>query len=64
MCYGTCESNRAGWCLFSKELDSFLVGSYTVGVEGRIYGGVAGGGQMDGVDMMGRNFSKLATSGR
>ena len=56
------SSNRAGWYLFSKELNSFLAGSNTIGVEGRNSGGASGGGQMMAMDMMGRNFSKLATS--
>ena len=43
------SSNRAGWNLYSRALDSFLAGSNTVGVEGRISGGAGGGGQMDGV---------------
>ena len=50
------SSNRAGWSLFSRALDSFLAGSNTVGVEGRISGGAAGGGQMDGGGLGGKNF--------
>ena len=34
--------------MFSKELDSFLSGSNTVGVEGRTSDVTVGGGQMDG----------------
>ena len=52
------SSNRAGWCLFSKELDSFLSGSNSVGGEGRTSSGVAGGGQMDGSGHDGKNFFK------
>ena len=52
------SSNRAGWCLFSKELDSFLAGSNTVGVEGRNSGGAAGGGQLYGGSHDGKKFFK------
>ena len=52
------SSNRAGWCLFSKELDSFLAGSNTVGVEGRNFGGAAGGGQLYGGSHDGKKLFK------
>ena len=42
------SSNRSGWCLFSKELDSFLSGSNTARVVGRSSDVVDGGGPMDG----------------
>ena len=50
------SSNWAGWSLFSRALDSFLVGSNIVGVEGRISGGAAGGGQMDGGGLDGKKL--------
>ena len=52
------SSNRTGWCLFSKELDSFLAGSNTVGVEGRNSGGAAGGGQLYGGSHDGKKLFK------
>ena len=42
------SSNRFGWCLFSKELDSFLSGSNTARVEGRNSVGAADGGSSVG----------------
>ena len=42
------SSNQAGWCLFSKELDSFLSGSNTARVEGRNSVGAADGGSLVG----------------
>ena len=53
------SSNRAGWCLFSKELNSFLAGSNTIGVEGRNSGGAGGGGQMDGGGHDGKKLFKI-----
>ena len=38
------SSNRSGWCLFTKELDSFLSGSNTAWVDGRTSVGAAAGG--------------------
>ena len=37
--------NRSGWCLFTKELDSFLSGSNFVWVEGKTVDVAVGGGQ-------------------
>ena len=53
------SSNQAGWCLFANELDSFLAGSNTVGVEGRNSGGAAGGGQLDGGGHDGKKLFKI-----
>ena len=53
------SSNRAGWCLFSKELNSFLASSNTIGVEGRNFGGASGGGQMDGGGHDGKKLFKI-----
>nr|POE54687.1 hypothetical protein CFP56_25047 [Quercus suber] len=50
------SSNRARWNLFSRALDSFLAGSNTVGVEGRISSGAAGGGQKDGGGLDGKKL--------
>ena len=53
------SSNQAGWCLFANELDSFLAGSNTVGVEGRNSGGAVGGGQLDGGGHDGKKLFKI-----
>ena len=53
------SSNRSGWCLFSKELDSFLSGSNTARVVGRFSDAADGGGPTDGV---GQNKKKLVNS--
>ena len=63
---GTCRgcvmvlvsSNQAGWCLFSKELDSFLSGSNTAQVEGRNSVGPAGGGPSVGGGHDGKKLIK------
>ena len=51
--------NRSGWCLFSKELDSFLSGSNTARVVGRFSDAADGGGPTDGV---GQNKKKPVNS--
>ena len=53
------SSNRSGWCLFSKELDSFLSGSNTARVVGRFSDAADGGGPTDGV---GQNKKKPINS--
>ena len=53
------SSNRAGWCLFSKELNSFLASSNTIRVEGRNSGGASGGGKMDGGGHDGKKLFKI-----
>ena len=40
--------NQSGWCLFTKELDRFLSGSYTVWVEGKTVDVTVGGGSTEG----------------
>ena len=55
------SSNRAGWCLFSKELDSFLSGSNTTQVEGRNSVGDDGGGPSAGG---GHDGKKLIKTGK
>ena len=52
------SSNQARWCLFANELDSFLAGSNTVGVEGRNFDGAAGGGQLYGGSHDGKKLFK------
>ena len=51
-CYGCVmvpvSSNQSGWCLFSKELESFLSGSNAGWVEGRTSNEAEGGGSTDG----------------
>ena len=42
------SSNQSRWCLFSKELESFLSGSNAGWVEGRTFDEVEGGGSTDG----------------
>ncbi|KAF3956710.1 hypothetical protein CMV_018193 [Castanea mollissima] len=57
------SSNRSGWCLFSKELDSFLSGSNTVWVKGRTSdedaGAGAGPGPTEGGGQFGKKSSKI-----
>ena len=43
------RSNWSRWCLFPKELDSFLSGSNTTRVVGRFSDAADGGGPTDGV---------------
>ena len=45
--------------MFANELDSFLAGSNTIGVEGRNSGGAAGGGQLDGGGHDGKKLFKI-----
>ena len=42
------SSNRSGWCLFTKELDSFLSSSNSVCVEGKTVDVAVGGGSSVG----------------
>ena len=58
MCYVPASSNWARWCLFSKELDSFLSGSNTVQVEGRNSVGDDGGGPSAGGGHDGKKLIK------
>ena len=57
------NSNRFGWCLFTKELDRFLSGSNTVWVERQTADVAFGGGSTEGGGKMGRNLSISVTSG-
>nr|POE50030.1 hypothetical protein CFP56_38472 [Quercus suber] len=52
------SSKRSGWCLFSKELDSFLSGSNDVCVEGRTSNVAVDGGPTDGDGHNGKKFFK------
>ena len=52
------STNRFGWCLFSKELESFLSGSNVGMVEGRTSDEAKSGGQMDGSGDNGKLFFK------
>ena len=54
------SSNWSGWRLFSKKLDSFLVGSNTVWVKGRTSDEVAAGGPLDGGGQVGKKFVKIS----
>ncbi|KAF3973051.1 hypothetical protein CMV_003495 [Castanea mollissima] len=55
------SSNRSGWCLFSKELDSFLLGSNTVWVKGWTSNEDAGAGPgpTEGGGQFGKKSSKI-----
>nr|POE73853.1 hypothetical protein CFP56_26831 [Quercus suber] len=52
------SSNQSRWCLFTKELDSFLSGSNTVWVEGRTSDEAVGGGLINGGGQNGKKFFK------
>ena len=52
------SSNRSGWCLFSKELESFLSGSNVGVVEGRTSDEADSGAQSDGSGVNGKIFFK------
>ena len=54
------SSNRSGWCLFTKELDSFLSGSTTVWVGGRTSKVAIGGGPTDGGGHNGKKIFKTS----
>ena len=53
------SSNRSRWCLFTKELDRFLLGSNSVWVEGRTSAEDVGGGQKGKKSFKIRNQRKL-----
>ena len=50
------SSNQSRWCLFSKELESFLSGSNVGVVEGRTSNEADSGGQSDGSGVNGKIF--------
>ena len=54
------SSNQSGWRLFSKNLESFLVGSNTVWVKGRTSDEVAASGPLDGGGQVGKFFFKIS----